>query len=799
MSALALELYEEPSYFDKIISSLISTDGSILDLSRQGLKEIPEELQKYKQITWLNLSQNQLSTIPDWFYELKNLTFIDLGHNTFDDIPLRLFAMTNLLRLDINNNKLSKMRYWSVENHSLKILDLSYNKLKTIPENIRSLSSLSRLNLKGNFLGSIPRWFNELYSLNAINLSNNKFGKFPQIKGLFNLEGIDLSGNRISKIPDWIIEFKNLKRLGLNRNKIDYFPIELGFLLNLEQIGLRSNLLTEISQECNNINIRSIDFAENPISKIPEWFNLLSELRELDISFTVISDLAFLSSLSKLKKIDASSTQISDLDPLKNLIQLEILNISSTQISDLEPLKKLTRLERLNISNTKISDLTPLSTLVKLIELDISSTDVYNLSAIRNLNKMKWFHAFNCLIENIEAFQDFQDIEVLDIANTKVSSLYPIKYIIENGISVKLDSKITGQGIYVIGSPLDIPSDFIKQGNRAILNYWNQIEEQGGVEEINEARLIIVGEGATGKTTLFEKLINPKYSPLTNPSQETHGILIYEGLEIAHKFRKDKTLKVNIWDFGGQELQYMTHQFFLSPRALYVLMMDSRKESPNLSYWFKIISLLGKEDKSNEKVRVILVFNKRGNSTGTPHYQDILEHYKNELDTKFVEVDFGKNDHRWDFLKSTIEQELWDLPIVKNKLPKQWKPIREVLRENSTHKPYISTERLAEICTNPPFSINLEKDQFELTSYLHQLGSVLHFQDDVDLMSDVFLSPQWMVEGVYTFLKSEQIKETQKGKFSENDLFHILRGKGYSRIESQKILKLMSKNNFDIC
>lgn len=63
----------------------------------------------------------------------------------------------------------------------------------------------------------------------------------------------------------------------------------------------------------------------------------------------------------------------------------------------------------------------------------------------------------------------------------------------------------------------------------------------------------------------------------------------------------------------------MTHQFFLTPRALYVLMMDARRESPNLAYWFKIISLLGRDrEDSTEKVQLLLVFNKRGNTTGTP-------------------------------------------------------------------------------------------------------------------------------------------------------------------------------------
>jgi internalin A len=239
----------------------------------------------------------------------------------------------------------------------------------------------------------------------------------------------------------------------------------------------------------------------------------------------------------------------------------------------------------------------------------------------------------------------------------------------------------------------------------------------------------------------------------------------------------------------------MTHQFFLTPRALYVLMMDARAESPNLAYWFKIISLLGKAT-DDEKVSLLLVFNKRKGSTGTNAYYEILKHYENDFDYIPLEVDFNENDTRWECLKETIQKRLADLPIVKNKLPKQWIPIRESLREEAKSKNYISTDRLAEICSK--HEVHEEVSHFQLTQYLHQLGSLLHFQNDPDLSDTVILSPEWAVEGVYTVLKSEQIKEN-KGRFQANDIFDILKSKKYSHGDANKILKLMSRNNFDVC
>jgi len=139
---------------------------------------------------------------------------------------------------------------------------------------------------------------------------------------------------------------------------------------------------------------------------------------------------------------------------------------------------------------------------------------------------------------------------------------------------------------------------------------------------------------------------------------------------------------------------------------------------------------------------------------------------------------------------------LRSLPIVKNLLPKQWNPIREALHNEGKNRPYIGTDRLHGICVE--YSVPDEGDQWQMTDYLHQLGSVLHFQNDPDLLDTVILRPSWAVDGVYTTLKNEGI-ETRNGKFTQEEIFQILRGNGYNKTDAQKILKLMSKHNFDIC
>jgi Leucine-rich repeat (LRR) protein len=634
----------------------------------------------------------------------------------------------------------------------------------------------------------------------------------------------------------WEYNFENHKGIWQNsRNQGD--PNKIISIKGVEKlVSLKKLVVAQISDES----------GENKGRKLKDLSHLreMSALQILDCSDTQVSDLSPLQGLSALQILKCSYTQVSDLSPLQGLSTLQILRCSDTQVSDLSPMQGLSALQQLDCSDTQVSDLSPLQGLSALQQLFLPNTQVSDLSPLQGLNALQVLYCYSTQVSDLSPLKGLSALQILDCDDTQVSDLLPLKGISTLERICCSNTKVTDlsplqkmsalEQIYCSNtkvsdlSPLSFiigripvkwqdflgftkhypqdwantpailvkdcplinpPIEIAQQGSEAILSYWEQIEKQGA-GTLNEAKLIIVGEGKTGKTTLYNKLIDPEFDLQKNPTNETHGINIHEGLAMQEDFR------ANLWDFGGQELQYMTHQFFLSPKALYVLIMEARAEAPNLAYWFKIISLLGK-GKSDEKVSLLIVLNKRKGSTGMPQYQDLLKLYEEDFDYQFLEVDFSENDARWECLKEEITKRLFDLPIVKNALPKQWKPIREALREESKERSYITTDRLSAICTE--FGVTVEAEQWQMTDYLHQLGSLLHFQNDPDLMDLVILRPEWAVEGVYTTLKSDMIKEVQKGKFTAEDIFNILRGKGYSNTDAQKILKLMSKNNFDIC
>ena len=42
----------------------------------------------------------------------------------------------------------------------------------------------------------------------------------------------------------------------------------------------------------------------------------------------------------------------------------------------------------------------------------------------------------------------------------------------------------------------------------------------------------------------------------------------------------DERVRLNVWDFGGQEIMHATHQFFLTTRSLYLVVLAGGLEAP---------------------------------------------------------------------------------------------------------------------------------------------------------------------------------------------------------------------------
>lgn len=127
--------------------------------------------------------------------------------------------------------------------------------------------------------------------------------------------------------------------------------------------------------------------------------------------------------------------------------------------------------------------------------------------------------------------------------------------------------------------------------------------EQNTLRALNESKLLVVGAEAVGKTSLIRYLVR---NEARNPDEpKTPGTAVHEKIETQTWSPERSRVRLNVWDFGGQEIMDGTHRFFLTERSLYLLVLWDRLEDDRSVYdWLRTIRNRGGDSP------VIVVINK---------------------------------------------------------------------------------------------------------------------------------------------------------------------------------------------
>ena len=108
----------------------------------------------------------------------------------------------------------------------------------------------------------------------------------------------------------------------------------------------------------------------------------------------------------------------------------------------------------------------------------------------------------------------------------------------------------------------------------------------------------------------------------------------------------ERDFRVNIWDFGGQEIYHATHQFFLTRRSVYLLVTDDRKEDTDFNWWLQVEEML-----SDGSPLIIVQNEKQDRRRDIGHW----EREKSELDAAMKEV----GSENLDGIRETIDLYTW--------------------------------------------------------------------------------------------------------------------------------------------
>lgn len=633
---------------------------------------------------------------------------------------------------------------------------------------------LTSLDLGNCGLTELPDELFELIWLEELNLSNEYTYWHEARKHWTRIKSSNNgSANHLANLPEDIKKLENLKKLiACGTYEYRWSLIDLKNLKNLKSLEM-------------------LDLSYNQISDIEPLSNF-THLKNLKLARNKIINIAPLAFLKQLSSLILDSNQITNLKPLMYLYNISKLSLSHNEIDKLEYLSHLYKLSYLDLCSNKIIDLNPLSSLGKLVELVLCSNEIDDISSIKSLHQLTHINLCFNQIKDLAPLKNLEKINFLDLRYNNISTLKPLSKLL-NKIPVSLYESFSNGYILIKGNPItEPPLKFIRQNHNTGFVYLRDLEEQGEAE-INEAKLIIVGEPGAGKTSLMKKLIVSNYN-IPTEENSTLGIKIEESWQFTHPQKNNINFSTNIWDFGGQQIQYMTHQFFLTPGAVYVLVSanDRKETTANFPYWFKIIHLLGEENGVHSPILVVQN-DKNGQFINQFNETYYRERYP-ELSITTRPVDL-KNDDDFKVLRNEIQKLLTSLPHVNEPRPAKWEPIRHDLRELAKTKNHISFDEYAAICRK--HEVTDYDSQKLLSYYLHRLGSLLHFADDTNLFDFIILNPQWAVDAVYSVLNDNSIAKNY-GYFTYAKLESIWKEK-YNATERNKILTLMKKDNFEIC
>ncbi len=317
---------------------------------------------------------------------------------------------------------------------------------------------------------------------------------------------------------------------------------------------------------------------------------------------------------------------------------------------------------------------------------------------------------------------------------------------------------------------------------------------KGGQAEINDFKLMLLGNGRVGKTQICRRLQSQEYDK-TVPS--THGVKI----GAAPLAMPSNPATLRIWDFGGQDIYHGTHALFLKSRAIFMLVWTPELEALHdhdyggftfrnqpLGYWLDYVREFGGEDSP-----VIVV----QTQCDLPEHERLRPPVADEaLDAfpfkKVLHYSAKENRGRATLDEALGEAVQWlrrkqgvafigkGRAAVKARLEKMYAKGKQLISQDEFH----SLCKMVGNVSSPPL----------LLDYLHNIGAVFYRQG---LFGDaIILDQAWALEAVYAVFHrdSKAFKNIERygGRFRRSDLAEWVWQK-HSEEEQELFLSFMQQ------
>ena len=410
-------------------------------------------------------------------------------------------------------------------------------------------------------------------------------------------------------------------------------------------------------------------------------------------------------------------------------------------MQDVGPLAALTTLTSLNLSSTQVQDVGPLAALTTLTSLDLSFTQVRTFpSFILALPALRTLSLYRTLLHDVP-------LEIL--------------------------------GTY--------PGDNCLHAVRA-----HFADKAQGVAFDREMKLILLGNGWVGKSSVVKRLVHNTFDP-QEPS--THGIRLEPWTLIVD----DGPIDVHIWDFGGQDIYHGTHALFLKSKALFLIVWDrDTEQQPGysegglsfehypLQYWLDYVQ------HTSPDASVLVVENKcdDGRSSGTPVPLAVSS-------IVFSAMKGYGRDVLLAHIRAACQRELANRGRREIGIGR-WcvkDTLRRYLVDDERRAP---AERCYRTLSYADFQALCDAQQGQVTSahvlleYLHHNG-VVFYQHGL-FHDQIILDQRWAIDAIYIIFDRQRcyrLLQSKGGRFTRSDLHHLAWAERFSEDEQQLLLSFM--------
>ncbi|GEP46376.1 COR domain-containing protein [Brevifollis gellanilyticus] len=577
---------------------------------------------------------------------------------------------------------------------------------------------------------------------------------------------LDLSGLRLTQVPPEIGQLSALTQLRLDTNLLTSLPPEIGQLSALTLLHLYNNLLTSLPLEMGQLTkLEELLLFTNQLASLPPEIGQLTALTRLDFYNNNLTSLPpEIGQLTALRLLELSINQLTSLPPqIGQLSALMNLYLDNNQIASLPAqIGQLSALTHLFLEHNQLTSLPP---------------QIGQLSALTHL-----FLFHNQLTSLPTELSRLNHLEVLFLhQNPRLGLL----------------AEMLGPTFEELRNKNATPAD----PKEILAHYFAQ--RRGRTRPLNEVKVLVVGESEVGKTSLIRQLLGEDFNP---GQSQTHGI---ERHRLMMNCGRLGEVRLNVWDFGGQDIMHATHQFFLSHRSVYVLVLDSRQNErqTRIDYWLRLIASYGGDSP------VIVVCNKADqqvmqlNWTALQREHPQIKAFAKEVCCRHV----GNVDERkgLEELKGLIAQAVEEhVAEVDRPMLNQWLDLKDELETDG--RPYLTLQEYHALAAQR--GIKEQKDRELLLTVMHRLGSVLHFSEHAIFEQERarqaapahveelnVLDPGWVTEAIYRLLNDAKLIRAG-GKMDRGSMRAALAqlpGDRYPGTKKDFIIAMMKR--FEIC